>query len=135
MPAGTESLRRYCNVFNRTILLTKHRTGDRARRTKRCLRPEGGKNIWGPGRKTTPCPWCRRHVPVPRGYRPRHGEEIEFLRCECGAVGVASLQPDMDWPRLAAEVLGAAREEWPHPTWGRERIEQYKQADWDRIQR
>jgi len=91
--------------------------------------------MWRPVRRTAQCPWCRRRVPVPRGYRPKHGEEIGFLRCDCGAVGLASLHPEVDWPRLAEEILGVSRDKWPDPGWGLERIEQHTKKDWDRIQR
>lgn len=84
--------------------------------------------------RITPCAWCGGSVPVPRGYGPRQDEEIPFLRCHCGAVGLASLHPEEDWSRLAAEVLEVPCEEWPEPAWGLERIEQQTQRDWGRIQ-
>jgi len=54
----------------------------------------------------TQCHWCRRPVQFSKAYYPRRGEQIGFLRCECGAVGLASCDPQGDWPRVVDEVLG-----------------------------
>ena len=56
------------------------------------------------------------------------------MRCECGAVGLVSLDLEADWPRLAEEVLGIPQQEWPEPAWGLEQVEQQMEPDWNRVQ-
>ncbi len=74
----------------------------------------------------TQCHWCGRAVQFSRAYYPRKDEEVGFLHCDCGAVGLASCNSQADWPRVVAEVLGQSAEQWPNPAWAFSQVEQWE---------
>ncbi len=47
-------------------------------------------------RGATPCPWCGAAVPVSRKSFPGLGEEGPFLRCGCGGIGLATIEPEAE---------------------------------------
>ena len=55
-------------------------------------------------RGATPCPWCGAAVPVSRKSFPGVGEEGPFLRCGCGGIGLATIEPEVDRLRVAEEL-------------------------------
>ncbi len=86
-------------------------------------------------RGATPCPWCGAAVPVSRKSFPGLGEGVSFLRCPCGAVGLQTLEPEVDRFRVAEEVLGVPRRLWADQAWGVENVEWRVIERWNRLQR
>ncbi len=69
-------------------------------------------------RGATPCPWCGAAVPLSLKSFPWIGEEGAFLRCGCGAIGLATIKPEADRFHVAEEVLGMSRRLWVDQAWG-----------------
>lgn len=86
-------------------------------------------------REVNPCPWCRTPVAVPRHSFPGLGQEGSFLRCQCGAVGLLSLDAQGDRVVVAERVLGVSRTLWADLTWGLENVEWRTVEQWYRLQR
>ncbi len=50
-------------------------------------------------------------------------KEDPFLRCGCGAIGLATIEPEADRLHVAEEVLGMSRRLWVDQAWGLEKVE------------
>lgn len=89
------------------------------------------------GRKleTVPCPWCGAGVPVSRRSYLGLGEVGRFLRCRCGAVGMQTLEPEVDRLHVAVEVLGMSRRLWVDEAWGVDKVEWRIVERWNRLQK
>lgn len=83
--------------------------------------------------KVTPCPWCGTSIPVSRQAFPGPGAEGPFLQCRCGAVGVATLEPEMGRLHAAEAVLGMSRRLWANHAWGLEKVEWRVLEGWNRL--
>ncbi len=55
---------------------------------------ESGMN--GGEQEGVPCPWCGAAVSVSRKSFPGLGEEGPFLRCGCGGIGLATIEPEAE---------------------------------------
>lgn len=64
------------------------------------------------GQKVTPCPWRGTSIPVSRQAFLGPGAGDPIVRCRCGAVGLATLEPEMGRLHVAEAVLGMSRRLW-----------------------
>ena len=83
----------------------------------------------------TPCPWCGAAVTVSRQGFPGGGESGSVLRCLCGAVGMQTVEPEVDRFRITEEILGVSRRLWADPAWGLENVEWRIVQRWNRLRR
>lgn len=86
-------------------------------------------------REVASCPWCGMAVPVSRRAFLGLGEGGPFLRCECGAVGIQTLEPELDRLRVAEEVLETPRRLWADQAWGVENVEWRILEGWSRLEK
>jgi hypothetical protein len=89
----------------------------------------------GGEREVTSCPWCVAAVPVSRRAFPGLGKGGPFLRCECGAVGLQTLEPEVERVHVAEEVLGVSRRLWADQVWGVENVEWRIVERWSRMRK
>jgi hypothetical protein len=61
------------------------------------------------------------------------GKGGPFVRCECGAVGLATCEPAADRFRVAGEVLRIPARLWADPTGGLDRVEWRITERWSRL--
>lgn len=103
-------------------------------------RRRGGENVVERGMKggepqMTACPWCGAAVAVSGQSLLGLGGEGAFLRCRCGAVGMQTIEPEVDRLRVAEEVLETPRRLWADQAWGLENVEWRILEEWSRLQK